>query len=477
MQFSGTTLRRARGLPELPLVLDRKIHGQPAQLHASLRQSILEGRLQAGMRLPSTRSLALQIGLGRNAVIAAFEHLISDGLLETRPGSGTYVAKVLPERTNSAVVTPLVVAAVPSKPFALGRTHKDALILKQLGIATRRHILSAVTPDRGYADPRGNDRLRQQIAEQLRATRGIMCDASHIMLTSGTQHALRLCAEALLKAGDAVWFENPGYPASRSALTASGLKVVPVSVDGEGLVVAEGIRRAPRARAVYVTPSHQFPMGVPMSLGRRIELLDWARRSDAWIFEDDYDSEFRYAGAPLTALAGIDGGNHVVYLGTFSKVLFSSLRIAFAVLPPRIAARVVAARAAHDRFPPGFIEAGVADLMADGALAAHVRRMRSRYQLARDVVTRELVASSAGLLSTKLPAQGMHMVVFLPAGVDRERADAIRRAAGVEAWLVSETTMGKAEREGFVIGFAGHELPALAAAARCLGRATRELIG
>jgi GntR family transcriptional regulator / MocR family aminotransferase len=477
MPISPTTLKRRHTLLDLPLRLDPARGSQPLQVHASLRGAILEGRLTAGLRLPSSRDLARQLRVRRNVVVAAYEHLLSDGLVEARVGAGTYVSTELPAPARPARAVSLSAPAggsAPRGPFALGRTYAAPDLLRRLGIAVRRQISAGAGIDRGYGDPRGSEALRDQIAIYLAATRGIQCDPACIVILGSTQQALRLCAEALLKPGDAVWFEDPGYPASRRALEAAGVKPVPIPVDNQGLDMPRALKLRPTAKAVYITPSHQFPLGVTMSMSRRVALLEWACASQAWIFEDDYDSEFRYAGPPLTALAGIDRNDRVIYLGTFSKMMFSSLRLSFAVLPSRIVADVTRARVAYDRFPPSFVETAVADLMSDGFLSTHARRMRARYRAARDIVTQTIAHASQGILRVQSPEQGMHMVAHLPQGATADAANRIRAAANVESRLLSEMRIAKRRGDGFVIGFAGHDHGALETAARHLGRAARE---
>lgn len=442
-------------------------------MHAALRTAILGGRLTAGMRLPASRTLATQLGVRRNAVVVAYEQLLSDGLAEGRPGSGTFVAIQLP-RGPAAVPTataPYPVAA--TGPFALGRTHADPALLKQFSQLLRRSLGAAGPEHFGYGDARGNEALRHAIAGHLAATRGVVCDPGCILVTSGTQQAIRLCAETLLRPGDAVWLEDPGYPAARRIFETLGARPVPVPVDRFGLDVAAGRQAAPRSLLAYVTPSHQFPTGVTMTMQRRLALLDWAHETQGWIMEDDYDSEFRYAGPPLTALAGIDGQARVIYLGTFSKTLFAGLRIGYAVLPPALLRSITAARTVADRFPPSLLAPAVAALITGGGFSAHVRRMRTRYKAARDLVATVLPAASAGLLEVAVPDQGLHMTALLPRQWPAGAAASIRAAAGIDSWLLSETAIGPLNREGFVLGFAGHGLPELRAAAERLGRAAR----
>lgn len=468
----STTLRRRREVLDLPIRLDARIRNQGQQVHAALRSAIIDGLLKPGMKLPSSRAMAEQLGVRRNVVVAAYEHLLGDGLIEARHGAGTYIAGHLPMRPQAPRGVELQLSINTQRPFALGHTLVEPELLRRLATSVRRRITSATPAELGYGDPRGSAHLRGQIAQHLAASRAIRCDPSCILIVSGTQQGLRLCVDALLAPGDSVWMEDPGYYASRNTLQIAGMTPVPVPVDAEGLDVAAGLRARRTAKAAYVTPSHQYPTGVTMSMARRVALLEWARASKAWIFEDDYDSEFRYAGPPLAALAGI-GGEHVIYIGTFSKTLFAGLRLAYLVLPPSLVERVVAARAAQDRFPPSFVQDGVADLMAGGVLAAHLRRMRSRYREARDVVASALETAAAGSLRVSVPTQGLHMLAHLPAGTSQHDAVRIRETAGVEARLLSEMQMRPRGPDAFILGFAGHALEDLAASARRLGQAAR----
>jgi len=473
----ATTSKRRRGdVLALPIRLDRTIRNQPQQVHSALRTAIVDGLLAPGVRLPSTRGLAEQLGVRRNAIVAAYEQLLSDGLAEARHGAGTYVAAQLPAPPLAAPVAELAIQTTPRRPFGLGFTLVDPVLLKHLASASRRRIALASPDELGYGDPRGSLHLRAEVAHYLAANRGIRCDPSCILIVSGTQHAIRLCVEALLQPGDPVWFEDPGYYASRNTLRAAGMTLVPVPIDAEGIVVAAGEKAMAAAKAVYVTPSHQFPSGVSMSMARRVALLSWARRAGALIFEDDYDSEFRYAGPPLTALAGI-GGERVIYIGTFTKTLFAGLRLAYLVLPPSVVARVVAARASHDRFPPGFMQDAVADLMADGVIPAHMRRMRVRYRQARDAVAEALAQTAKGTLQLAAPPQGLHLLATLPAGAPKDAAVTIRERAGVESKLLSDARIVQRGPDGFILGFSGFDTTELVDAARRLGRAAADVLG
>ncbi|BAM87791.1 putative transcriptional regulatory protein, GntR family, with PLP-dependent aminotransferase domain [Bradyrhizobium oligotrophicum S58] len=476
MTKQATTSRRRRDdVLALPIRLDRTLRSQPQQVHGALRAGIIDGLLTPGLRLPSTRGLAEQLGVRRNAIVAAYEQLLSDGLVEARHGAGTYVAAELPAQPPAAPASNLDIRIPPRRPFALGCTLVDPVLLKRLAAASRRRIAQASPDELGYGDPRGSLHLRTQVAHYLAANRGVRCDPSCILIVSGTQHGLRLCIDALLVPGDAVWFEDPGYVASRYTLRTTGARLVPVPVDGEGIVVTSGEKADATAKAAYVTPSHQFPTGVAMSMARRIALLDWARRAGAYIFEDDYDSEYRFAGPPLTALAGI-GAERVIYLGTFGKTLFAGLRLGYVVVPPPLVARVVAARAAQDRFPPVFMQDALADLMADGVIAAHMRRMRPRYRQARDVVAEALAAQARGCLHLAAPAQGLHLLATLPPGAPKGAAKLIRERAGIECRLLSDARIVQRGPDGFILGYSGFAAKDLADAAGRLGRAAQEVL-
>jgi GntR family transcriptional regulator / MocR family aminotransferase len=457
---------------DLSIRLDVAIRSQSSRIHAAIRSSIVDGVLRPGLKLPSSRGLAAQLGMRRNAVVTAYEQLLSDGLIMARHGAGTFVAAQLPvppKRLRPAFDC----EPKPRRAFELGHTVVDGTLLKRLGTALARHVINASPEHLGYGDPRGSHRLRCQIAEYLAQRRGVRTDPACIVIINGTQHGLRLCIDALLARGDVVWMEDPGYYAARTTFLSADLKVVPVPVDEHGMNVPHGKLRATGARAAYVTPSHQFPTGVTMSIERRVALIHWARESNAWVFEDDYDSEFCYTGGPLTALAGLLH-DRVVYLGTFTKTLFASLRLAYLVLPPQIVESVVNARAAHDRFPALFMQKALADLMADGKLGNHVRRVRRRYCEARDTVAAALTNASDGILDARVPSYGLHLAAYLPMDASRHAAGEIRAAAGVETRLISENRIARAGPDGFIIGFSGHPLHELKAAAMRLGQSAAD---
>ncbi|WP_435169977.1 PLP-dependent aminotransferase family protein [Falsirhodobacter sp. 1013] len=461
---------------DLPLQLDRGAGSQVLRIYLALRDSILSGRLPPQSRLPASRALAGQLGVRRNAVVAAYERLLADELVEARTGAGTFVAPSVPVGVVRPPTEPTVETTAAPTIFALGRTHAEPQIRDDLRRAVARHLRHFDDAHLAYGDPRGSRALREQIAAHLAVNRGILCDPDHVVVVSGMQQGLRLALGTVVAPGHSVWMEDPGYPAARQAIEGAGARAVPVPVpvDGGGLDVAEGVRRAGAAQAAYVTPSHQFPTGVVMSMARRVELLAWAERTGAWILEDDYDSEFRYAGPPLTALAGLDRARRVIYFGTFSKVLFPGLRLGYVVLPPDLLEPTLAARQAMDRFPPTLLEGAVADLMARGDLSAHIRRVRTRYRHARDLLAATLQGHAEGRLQVTVPEQGLHLVARLIGNPPPGTAARLQDMARIGGRLLSETRIKPQAEDGFVLGFSGHDLAEVKAGALRLCAALAE---
>lgn len=447
---------------------------QTARVYAALRDAILEGDLPSGTRLPPTRTLADGLRVARHAVVGAYESLQGDGLVVARVGAGSFVALGLGTAKLDSRVEPVVLTlagASSIKAFALGVPMPDAAFQRRLAAAVRRHMLSEDLATLGYGDPRGSARLRELIADDLKRSRGVHCTSEQVVITTGTQQVLRLCTQALVEPGGVVWLEDPGYPTARRTLAAAGLQPRSTAVDHEGIAALAGPEGLGAAKAVYVTPSHQFPTGSVMSLRRRLALLEWAHRHEAWILEDDYDSEFRYHGAPLTALAGLDRSQRVIYIGSFSKSAYPALRLAYAVIPLDALEAVVAARSTFDRFVSPMLELAMADLMADGSLARHLRRARGHFKRARDLLVQVLVDASHGLLTVAAPDQGLHLLAWLPPGVSSDLAHRIRSASGLAMVLLSETRQvhSPGDREAFVIGFAGFSLQDIERSALVLG--------
>ena len=268
----------------------------------------------------------------------------------------------------------------PPRAFRLGTPGVDLFPVGLWSRLASRRLRSVTSAQLDYGDPAGLRALREAIASHVQTARGTRCEADQVLMVAGAQQGFELVCRLLLDPGDRVWMEEPGYPGARSALRAAGARIVPVPVDAEGLDVARGARRAGDARLAYVTPSHQYPLGVPMSLPRRLALLRWARAARAWVIEDDYDSEFRYGARPIPCLHGLDVDGRVIYVGSFSKTLFPALRLGFLIVPPDLRERLVAARAAADQHPPTLDQAVLADFILEGHFARHLRRMRMAYR-------------------------------------------------------------------------------------------------
>jgi GntR family transcriptional regulator/MocR family aminotransferase len=324
-----------------------------------------------------------------------------------------------------------------------------------------------------YDHPAGYAPLRRAIAAHLGPARAVHCDPEQVLITTGSQSGLDLISRILLDPGDTAWIEDPGYRSAAVALRGAGVRLVGVPVDGDGLDVAAGSARCPDARLVHVTPSHQYPLGVTMSLSRRLALLEWARRANAWIVEDDYDSEFRYAGRPLAALQGLDRDGRVIYLGTFSKTLFPSLRLGYLVVPPDLVDAFVAARAAIDRQSATLTQAVVADFMNEGHFLRHIRRMRTLYSERQEALLRAARRELGGQVEVCPCETGMHLMGWLnDTQTDQEAANAAARV-GIEAPPLSSYCIERRERGALLLGYAGSDARQIREAARRLSSAWR----
>ena len=473
------------------------------QLYEGLREEVLAGRLRAGTRLPSTRALALDLGVSRNTVMGAFLQLLAEGYLEGRVGSGTYVADSLPddllraetregrrpERTRSGrglsrrgevlASTRASTARDRGAPraFRPGVPALDEFPLRVWGRLAGRVWRSPPRGLLGYGDPAGYGPLREEISAYLGAARAVRCTPEQVIVVSGSQQALDLAARVLLDPGDAAWVEDPGYAGARGALVAAGARLVPVPVDEEGLRVEEGVERAADARLAYVSPSHQYPLGATMSLSRRLELLAWASRSGSWVLEDDYDSEYRYTGRPLEALQGLDAEGRVIYLGTFSKVLSPALRLGYLVVPPDLVDPFTAARELADRHSPSVEQAVLARFISEGHFARHVRRTRVLYAERQAALLEAARRHLPGLLDVRPAEAGMHLVGWLPEGADDR--EAMRRAAarGVEATALSLYGIEPPPRGGLLLGYAAVGEAEIRTGVRRLAASLRESTG
>jgi GntR family transcriptional regulator / MocR family aminotransferase len=449
------------------------------QLYDSLRRSILEGRLATGVRLPATRKLADDLGVSRNTVLAAFEQLAAEGYLESRVGSGTRVARLSPEallqvaptrrakservdegpiaelsrrgRELAGIRRPVTspglafqpgMPAIPEFPFGLW-----ARLLSRRARQVRSESL-------GYRHNSGFPPLKRAIASYLSAARGVRCEPEQVVVVCGAQAGLDVASRMLVDPGDPVWIENPGYLGARGALTAAGAQLVPMAVDEEGLDVAAAEERRPDARLAYVTPSRQFPLGHTMSLPRRLALIEWAARRNAWILEDDYESEYRYTGRPLAALQGLDRRERVVYVGTFSKTMFPAMRVGYLIVPGRLVDAFATALRNTGHAAPVPVQAALADFLLDGHFGSHVRRMRGLYAERGQRLAELLRSELDGAL--RVPDATAGIQLSCPLDLPLDDAEISRRAAdlGVHATAFSQYTIGEPEKRGFYLGFA-----------------------
>ncbi len=423
------------------------------RIYEHLRRAILDGELQAGRRLPSSRELAGELGLSRNVVVVAYEQLLAEGYVEGRVGAGTFVAAPLPEvsptrdprpaaRTRKPPrLTAFAERAVAERPldvspartpaprydFRYGGVDPDA---RSLEIWRRLLLRRAGELRSGYGPSAGHPELRRQIADYVRQSRGVRCGLGQILVVNGSQQALDLAIRLLVAPRQRVLIEEPHYQGARKAFLAAGAELVPGRVDDEGLDVEALPPGAERARLVYVTPSHQFPTGAVMSLKRRLALLDWADRHDAYILEDDYDSEFRYEGRPVEAVQGLDRHGRTIYAGTLSKVLSPALRLGYLVVPEELAEAFAAVKWLSDRHTPTLEQAAVADFMAEGHFERHLRRLRTRNARRRAALLEAIEEHLGDRVRVTGTNAGVHLLVWLHDIAPEDLGDLIERAAG-----------------------------------------------
>ncbi len=509
--MSGTSL--SLSFNPAGIELDRR-QGLSRQLYQALRLRVLDGRLASGTRLPATRDLAAALAISRNSVVRAYDQLYAEGFIEGRVGDGTYVAqlpqtaasgKKLSTKVSTGLSTglptalstnwldlPVISSSKVIHSGALGRVEKNHLALPPSGPPRAFRVgvpafdlfpfevwakLNAAfwrKPDLQqlcYGDPAGDERLRGMIAAYLRSSRGMQCSAEQIVITSGAQQGISLCAQLLVEPGDGVAIENPGYRAAGHAFAVAGARLHGVAVDSEGIDCQE-LNGLSDCRLAYVTPSHQYPTGVVMSLARRLELLAWAERTQGWIVEDDYDGEYRYSGAPLAPLAALDRQGRVLYVGTFGKVAFPALRLGYLVLPPTLVQAFSQRRAVDVRHSEVSTQAVMAEFMATGHFQRHIRRMRRAALSRRNTLLAGWPRNIPGVGSLPSVAAGLHLTVAVDSQA-RER-ELVEQAASVDVeinalsgyWLPDSTTPMD-QRAGLVLGFAAVPEAAISAA---LGR-------
>ncbi len=449
-------------------------------VYDELRSAILEGRLRPGARLPSTRNLAQQFGVSRGTVVVVFEQLQAEGYIVSQTGSGTVVATALPdeftevsqapsspqnrlvstrslsERGACLLTNPFLIhrQTAAGKPFQSNTPAVEAFPIEVWSRLAGRRMRRATRLLLSSGDPAGYRPLREALAAYLQTARGVRCEVEQILIVSGIQQALDLTTRLLLDRGDWVWMEDPGYPGATSLFQGAGLKLCPLPVDKSGIDTTVGMRDCPPARLVYLTPAHQFPLGVMLSLERRLALLKWAQSNGSWIFEDDYDSEYRYVERPLAALQGLDQHGCVLYAGSFNKILFPALRIGYLVVPPSLVDAFTALRSTVDRFPAVMDQAILADFISDGYFGQHIRRTRELYHHRLQVFLESVSRRLGGWLEVAPTTAGLQTIGWLPQETDDQQI--AQRAAdfGVETIAMSRYSIQHRIRPGLILGFA-----------------------
>ena len=470
------------------------------RVQRALRQLILDGTLTAGKAVPASRALAQSLGVSRDTVETAYAQLHAEGFIERRVGSGSFVSTQtgrarrrstpppagpecatarLSQRGSALLERGGVRDFVAPRAFAPGVPETRSFPLQTWERLQRQVVKEHGTRALLHSPPQGMAPLRQAIADYVNLERGAHATADRVLVLTSSQQALTLCANVLLDAGESIYIEDPGYHGARKAFQAAGLRCVPVPVDAHGLAVAQllqaGRSSGSRARAVFLTPSHQFPTGVTLSLERRLALIEWARLQQGWIIEDDYDSEFHYAGKPTACVQGLDRHERTIYIGTFTKSLFPGLRIGYMVLPPALVAPMTAARTLLDGHSAPIPQLTLARFIEGGHFGAHVRTMRAVYAQRRDTLAALVDSQLSAFLAPQVPAGGMQMpCTFVRALPEAEAVDAAQRA-GIDLLGLSTLHAANAPAPGFLMGFAAHAPAELEAGVEVLGKVLRGL--
>jgi GntR family transcriptional regulator / MocR family aminotransferase len=456
------------------------------QIYDAYRSLIVSRNLGAGQQIPSTRALASELRISRIPVLTAYSQLLAEGYFEARAGMGTFVCSSLPDQltfndrgssnlaelrsgTRTASRRASLLPRYEGLPwlrglgaFSVSQPAFDQFPFQIWSRIVMRHCRSLHPSELHYTGPLGLESLRIAICAYLRISRAVRCEPDQVMIVTGSQQALEITTRVLLDDRSAAWVEEPGYWLIRHVLYGAGCRPVPIPVDSEGLNVALGLKKCRKAKAAFVAPSHQFPLGATMSASRRLQLLDWAQSSGSWIIEDDYDSEYRYGNMPIASLQGLDHYSRVIYIGTFSKTLFPSLRLGYVVIPSDLVDRFAAVRYAMDIGSPHFFQAVLTDFMNEGHYARHIRRMRQLYAQRRNALVNALRAELGSELQILGSEAGMHLAVIFPNGVLDQNVAA--RAAREKLWLLplSPAYLAETPRQGFVLGFgniATEEMP------------------
>lgn len=484
-QFHKTNLQSSN-MQRSPFIILDEDSGVPLyrQIYEAIRRAILNGELSLGTQLPASRSLAKQFGVSRTTVVNTYDQLLAEGYLEGKAGAGTFVAAQLPEEFLSppAVKQQENQTEIPKRNLKLSRYGKNVfeerltILLNSPATpaAAFQHGLAAIDKfpfdiwtklankvyrtlphnNYGYVEPAGFYPLRETVAAHLKSARAVNCLPEQIIITTGAQHAFDLIGRVFLEPGTEVLMEDPCYTGAKQILQSFEAKLVPVPVDKDGFNLSAALKENQKARLACVTPSHQFPLGVTMSLSRRLQLLEWAQKTESWIVEDDYDSEFRYAGRPLASLQGLDTGGRVLYIGTFSKTIFPALRLGCLVVPPDLVEIFTAVRALNGSHSPLIDQATLAEFILEGHFTRHIRRMRQLYEERQEILISEAKKYLAGFLEVKKAVSGMHVIGWFNEGMKDTTISEQAAALGVTTSPVSSYSLTKwQQRGGLVLGY------------------------
>jgi GntR family transcriptional regulator/MocR family aminotransferase len=457
------------------------------QIYETIRRSILSGGLPSGRQLPASRLLAKQLGVSRMTVVNAYEQLLAEGYLEGRAGAGTFVAAHLPEEflqasgferlelqekplTRKVILSEYGSKLAQNSKIILRHHGATALVPFQHGVAAIDEFPFGVwakiaqkwhkrppTSVLNYGDAVGFQPLRDAIAVHLAAARGVRCTPEQIIITNGTQQALDLIGRIFLSESEDVCLEDPGYIGARDIFTATGARIVPVPIDDEGFDLQTARKRSLKTRLIYVTPSHQFPLGVTMSLARRLSLLEWARERDAFVIEDDYNSEYRYSGRPLASLQGLDRDGRVIYVGTFSKTIFPALRLGYLVVPADLIEVFASARALTDLHSPVIEQAVLAEFISERHFARHIRRMRGMYEERQQTLVEEARKNLGSMLDVTAAKAGMHLIGWLPDGISDREVSRRAAEAGLNLAPISAYCINQKLRDGLLLGYTAYD--------------------
>lgn len=449
-----------------------------ARIQRAIRQLILDGALGPGKPLPATRGLAKSLGVSRDTVETAYSQLHAEGFIERRVGSGSFVAEIsefssgyrrqtretlrrnqapnLSQRGNAMFRSGGVREMLRPRPFAHGVPETRTFPLQLWERLERQVIREIGTQTLHHSDPQGIEALRRAIAVYVNLERGARATADRVLVLTSSQQAMNLCANMLLDPGESIFIEDPAYYGARKAFEAAGIKCLPVPVDGQGITLRKISGDPLAAKAVFLTPSHQFPTGATLALDRRLSLIEWASKHQAWIFEDDYDSEFHYSGKPTACVQGLDPHDRTIYIGTFTKSLFPGLRIGYAILPPQLVKPMTVARTLLDGHNASITQLTLARFIEGGHFGAYIRSMRTMYAERLEILAGLVGKHMSAFVEPRVPAGGLQMPCFMKGGFSEQHAVETARRVGIDVMGLSALHANGRGAAGFLMGFAAY---------------------